>query len=70
MKPEECGVSSAPLPADAQVGSWIVFGNEQSGQLDKSNSRFRDGMLIITRCEARDRATAKALKPKPWYWPF
>lgn len=63
------GIESAPLPAGAKVGDWVSFGISQTGQLDKSNGRTHDAMEIIKKCEARDRAAADAMQPKPW-WKF
>lgn len=43
-----------------------MFGVNQTGQLDKANSRTRDAMGIVGKCEARDADVVKALT-KPWY---
>ncbi len=61
------GVPSAPLPPNTSVGEWIAFADAQTGQLDIANARTADALAIIAACEARDRAAADALKPKPWW---
>ena len=53
------GVPGAPLPADDSVGSWISFGDQQTGRLDQANARTRDAIEIQRRCEARDAAAVK-----------
>lgn len=63
------GVPGADLPAGNTVGDWIAFGDAQTGQLDKSNGRYVDGIGIVERCEARDAAARAALTNKPW-WRF
>jgi len=66
LLPEEWneGVEGAALPADDTVGAWIAFGDAQTGQLDKSNDRYRAAIGIVGRCEKRDRAAVKAARPK------
>ena len=54
----------APLPDGETVGDWIAFGDAQTGQLDKANDRYRSGVGIIERCEARDREAVKRSRPK------
>jgi hypothetical protein len=54
----------APLPAGSTVGDWIVFGDAQTGQLDLANLGKATIVEIVTRCEARDAETVKALQPK------
>lgn len=51
----EQGIAGAPLPADDSVGSWISFGDQQTGKLDTANARTRDAIEIQRRCEARDK---------------
>ena len=53
------GVPGAPLPEDDSVGSWISFGDQQTGRLDQANARTRDAIEIQRRCEARDAAAVK-----------
>lgn len=48
------GVDGADLPTGDDVGDWIAFGDAQTGQLDKSNDRYRAAIGIVERCEARD----------------
>ena len=65
LLPEEWkqGVPSARLPDDQTVGGWITFGDAQTGQLDKANDRYKAGVGIVERCEARDREAVKRSKP-------
>lgn len=58
------GVQSAPLPDGNTVGDWIAFGDAQTGQLDKSNERYKAGVGIVARCEARDREAVKRSRSK------
>lgn len=58
------GVEGAALPSQDTVGEWIAFGDAQTGQLDKSNDRYRAAVGIVERCEARDREAIEAAKPK------
>lgn len=48
------GVEGAPLPQGDTVGDWIAFADAQTGQLDKSNDRYRAAIGIVERCEKRD----------------
>lgn len=57
------GVAGAPIPVGEVIGDWFAFADAQTGQLDKANDRYRAGVGIIGRCEARDReAIAKTRK--------
>lgn len=58
------GVAPAPLPAGDTAGDWIAFADAQTAQLDKSNDRYKAGIGIVERCEARDRAAVKASRRK------
>lgn len=58
------GVPSAPLPDGETVGDWIAFADAQTGQLDKSNDRYRAAVGVVGRCEARDRQAVKRSRPK------
>ena len=58
------GVAPAPLPGGTTTGDWIAFADAQTAQLDKSNDRYKAGVGIIERCEARDRAAVKASRRK------
>ena len=51
--------------AEAEAEGWQVFGIEQTGQLAKSNGNTADSIEITERCEARDRAAIRSLRP--WY---
>ena len=53
------GVAGAPLPAGDTVADWEVFADAQTGRLDVANSRTRDSIGIIERCEARDAAAVR-----------
>ena len=46
------------------VGDWIVFGDAQTGQLEKANGRTQDTIEIISRCEERDRKAVQRSRPK------
>jgi hypothetical protein len=68
--PEEWkqGVRGAKLPPlAADKTDWQVFGVEQTGQLDKSNGRFVDGISIFEKCEARDAEAVKQIQKRPWW---
>jgi hypothetical protein len=53
------GIPGAPLPDDNTVGSWISFGDQQTGRLDQANGRTKDTIELMSRCEARDAAAVK-----------
>jgi hypothetical protein len=53
------GVAGAPLPEGNDIADWIVFGDAQTGKLDIANSRTRDSIGIIERCEARDKEAVR-----------
>ena len=57
------GVDSSPLPEGSTVGDWIAFADAQTGQLDKSNDRYKAAVGIVSRCELRDAAAIKRSKP-------
>jgi hypothetical protein len=58
------GVPGAPLPDGETVGDWVAFGDAQTAQLDKANDRYAAGVGIVSRCEARDAAAVKKVRPK------
>ncbi|MEQ5789094.1 hypothetical protein J3454_14450 [Erythrobacter sp. NFXS35] len=58
------GVPGADLPQGDSVGEWVAFGDAQTGQLDKSNDRYRAAVGIVERCETRDREAVKRSRPK------
>lgn len=58
------GVPSAPIPDGQTVGDWVAFSDAQTGQLDKANDRYKAGVGIVSRCEARDREAVKRSRPK------
>lgn len=49
------GVEGAPLPEGNVLADWIAFGDAQTGKLDQANSRTKDAIGIVERCETRDR---------------
>lgn len=53
------GVAGAELPTDDTAGSWIAFGDAQTGKLDQANGRTKDTIGIIERCEARDKEAVR-----------
>jgi len=57
----------AQLPADGSAGSWVVFADAQTGQLDKANVDKRAQYDIVTACEKRDREAEKKVTKKPWW---
>lgn len=63
------GVPAPALPSGSTAGDWAAFADAAVGALDRSNGRTVDGLRIVEACEARDKASAEALKPKPW-WRF
>lgn len=69
LVPEEWveGVPAPSLPTGSSAGDWAGFADAAVGQLDKANGRTADALAIVRRCEARDAASAAALKPqKRW----
>lgn len=59
----KAGVAGAQLPAErSTVGEWIAFADAQTGRLDQANGRTRDAILIVERCEARERDAVKRAK--------
>lgn len=57
------GVDSADLgDGGALLSDWIKFADAQTGQLDKSNDRYKAAVGIVSRCEERDRAALKKVK--------
>lgn len=65
----KAGVPAPDLPGGSTAGEWAAFADSAVGRLDIANGRALDGMRIVEACEARDKASAEALKPKPW-WRF
>ena len=61
------GVPAPELPAGSTAGEWVAFADAAVGALDRSNGRTVDALTIVERCEARDAASAQALKPRPWW---
>ncbi len=57
----------ADLPGlDATATDWQVFGNQQTGQLDKANLDKKRAHQIITGCEERDEKIVAAQSRKWW----
>ncbi len=59
-------VAGADLPPDDSAGSWIKFGDAQTGKLDTANDHSLSGLGIIERCEERDKAVQIKIEKK-WY---
>lgn len=59
-------VAGAPLPLDSTAGSWIAFGDAQTGQLDKANDRTTSSITIVERCEQLNRDAIASAK-RPWW---
>lgn len=57
----------APLPADGTAGTWVAFGDAQTGQLDKANIDKRAQHDIVAACEKRDREAAQKVTKRPWW---
>lgn len=58
-------VEGAALPSHDTVGEWVSFGDAQTGKLDVANGRAVDTIVIVERCEQRDRdAVASVTKRK------
>jgi hypothetical protein len=56
------GVPSANPPEQDTAGLWIAFGDAQTGQLDKANSRTVDSIEIVEKCERRDAEAIKLIE--------
>jgi hypothetical protein len=54
----------ASLPLDGTQGAWVVFGDAQTGQLEKSNVDRRASIEIVEACEKRDREAEEAVTGK------
>lgn len=63
------GVPAPALPSGSTAGDWSAYADAAVGQLDKSNGRTLDALTIVQACEARDKASAQSLTPRPW-WRF
>jgi hypothetical protein len=63
-KPLRDPTPGAPLPADGTKSGWVIFGDAQTGQLEKSNVVKASVIQIVEACEARDRAAEKQLTKK------
>jgi DNA-binding GntR family transcriptional regulator len=48
----------------------VVFGDAQTGQLEKANADKRASLQIVEACEKRDREAAKQITKKPWWAVF
>jgi hypothetical protein len=57
-------VPGADLPAGDTVGDWIVFGDQQTAQLDKSNGRLADTLHIVGECERRSKEAVRRSRPR------
>lgn len=59
----------APFP-DGTSGSWVVFGDAQTGQIDKANTDKKAQHDIVVACEKRDREAAAKVTKRPWWAVF
>lgn len=59
----------ADLPATDAIGSWVGFGNAQTGQLEIANSKPPSIQHIITTCEAKLAAAIEKAnrESRPWW---
>lgn len=65
LPPEwEGGVEGAPLPEGLTVADLAAFGDAQTGQLDKSNDRYRAATGIMARCEEWVRRGVERSRPR------
>lgn len=55
--------ATALATAEAEAERWQVFGIQQTGQLRIANDRDQAKSEIYTKCEARDAASARSLRP-------
>ena len=57
-------------PSGDPALDWQLFGNAESGQLNKANDDKQTGFRIIAKCEARDEANRAKLNRPFWqFWP-
>lgn len=54
------------LASPGGVAALAVFGDAQTGQLDKANNRGDQILAISAECERQQRAVMETLAPKPW----
>lgn len=54
----------ASLPLDGSKGSWVAFGDAQTGQLEKANVTKRAAIEIVEACEKRDQEAERAITGK------
>ncbi len=52
------------MPLEGSQGAWVVFGDAQTGQLDKANVDKRSAIEIVEACEKRDREAEKTITKK------
>lgn len=43
---------------------WAAYGVSEANKVDQANGRTTDSIGIVTRCEARDAAAVKKVRPK------
>lgn len=60
-------VAGADLPIDGTVGSWVAFGDAQTGRLDQANGNTRAVVQTVDACDRQQAAVREALQPEPWY---
>jgi hypothetical protein len=59
-------VPNAAFPADTTVGEVARFGDEEAGQLDRSNDEKGTVIWIVERCEQEEQEAAKRIDNRPW----
>ena len=48
---------------------WQLYGTAETGQLNIANSHIVSGWAIVSKCEARDAATARRINAPAWqFW--
>jgi hypothetical protein len=56
----------ASFPKDNTVGEIARFGDEEAGQLDRSNDSKRTALWIVDRCEQEEREAMKRIDNRPF----
>lgn len=65
VPPAKDGSLGAQLDHALAVGKeWIKFGTAEAAQVEKADGRYRDGVGIVRRCEARDAKAVAKSRPR------